>query len=258
MLLNSLHTYRVAFSAALACLMLLLLSGCAGNPQYTDYHAFIQEPRLPASSSPYLVGPPDVLEFKSARVKEVQNYRQVVSPDGFVDVPLLGRIYVAGRTVISIQEELEERGRFYYADATINVRVSQYASKKIFVFGQVSSPGAYFYNGSNTILDTLAQAKLTELADPESVLIVRPDENGELRARMTIDIDHMIQTGDTTLNSVLQDGDVVYVPPTRLAKAKLGIEQLLLPLTPLSTLINGPAIAVESANGQRPYGDNPE
>lgn len=257
MTLKMIHTYRTAFAAALASLTLLILSGCSSNPQFTDYHAFIQEPRMPASSTPYLIGPPDVLEFRSTRVREIGTYRETVSPDGFVNVPLLGRTYVAGRTVQSLQQELEQRASFYYQDADVNVRVNRYASKKIFVFGQVRAPGEYFYNGSNTVMNTLAQAQPTERADPSSIMIVRPDENGELRSRMTINLDHMIQTGDTTLNAVLQEGDVIYVPPSGIAKTTIGIEQLIMPLTPLSTLINGPAQIGDSATGDRPYGDDP-
>jgi len=248
---------RSAFAATLAAVALLLLVGCSSNPQFTDYHAFIQEPRMPASSAPYLIGPPDVLEFRSTRVREIGTYREAVSPDGFVNVPLLGRVYVAGRTVQSLQQELEQRASFYYQDADINARVTLYASKKIFVFGQVRSPGAYFYNGSNTVMNTLARAQPTDRADPSSITIVRPDENGEMRARMTINLDHMVKTGDTTLNAVLQDGDVIYVPPSGIGKATISFEQLLMPLQPLSSLINGPANITEAGTGDRPYGDNP-
>ncbi len=257
MTLRLIHTYRMLFAALLAAAALLMLSGCNNNPQFTDYHAFIQEPRMPASNTQYLIGPPDVLEFRSTRVREIGTYRETVSPDGYVNVPLLGRTYVAGRTVESLQQELEQRAGFYYQDADVNVRVNRYASKKIFVYGQVRAPGEYFYNGSNTVMSALARAQPTERADPSSVLIVRPDENGELRARMTVNLDHMIQTGDTTLNAVLQEGDVVYVPPTGIAKATMSIEQLIMPLTPLSSLVNGPAEISESATGDRPYGDDP-
>jgi len=255
-LIKTIHTYRVAVAALLACLAMLLFTGCAANPQYTDFHAFVQEPRTPASNTPYLVGPPDMLEFRSTRVREINTHREVVSPDGYVNVPLLGRIFVAGRNIESIQAELEERAGFYYQDADVSVRVSRYASKRFFVFGQVASPGAYFYNGSNTVLDTLAQARPTTLADPGAVLIVRPDENGELRARMTIDLDHMIRTGDTTLNAVLEEGDIIYVPPSRLASVALSFQQLLLPFQPIADTVRGPGDVTSSANGQRPYGDD--
>jgi len=256
MVLKIIHTYRAGIAALLAAFALLVLSGCSSNPKFTDYHAFVDEPRMPASTSPYLIGPPDVLEFRSTRVREIGSYRETVSPDGYVNVPLLGKIFVAGRTIESVQQELEQRAGFYYQDADVNARVTRYASKRIFVFGQVGNPGAFTYNGSNTVLETLAKARPTDRADAGSITIVRPDENGELRARMTINLDHMIQTGDTTLNSVLENGDIIYVPPSGIAKATMSFEQLLMPLQPLSSLINGPANIADSATGDRPYGDD--
>ena len=74
---------------------------------------------------------------------------------------------------------------------------------------------------------------------------------------MTVNLDHMIKTGDTTLNAVLQEGDIVYVPASGIGKATISFEQLLMPLQPLSSLINGPATISESATGERPYGDDP-
>jgi len=254
-LLKTLHTYRIAFSALLAGLLLLMLGGCSGNPQYTDYHAFLDEPKMPASSQPYLIGPPDMLQITSSRVNELNNYQQVVTPDGYIDVPLLGRIYVAGRTTQSLKEELEERAQFYYQDADVSVRVSRYASKKLFVFGQVASPGPYFYNGSNTILDTLARAQPTDLADPTSVVIIRPDEEGELRARMTVDLDRMVRTGDTTLNTTLQDGDIVYVPASGVGKVALTFRQILLPLQPIAQTVTTPRDISRNTTGDVPYGE---
>ena len=188
---------------------------------------------------------------------EIGSYRETVSPDGYVNVPLLGKVFVAGRTIESVQQELEQRATFYYQDADINARVTRYASKKIFVFGQVGNPGAYTYNGSNTVLNTLAKARPTDRADAGAITIVRPDEDGQLRARMTINLDHMIQTGDTTLNGVLEHGDIIYVPASGIGKATMAFEQLLMPLEPLSGIINGPAQITDSATGDRPYGDDP-
>lgn len=253
--LTAMHRYRTALAALLAGVALLWLVGCSSNPQFTDYDAFIEEPRLPASSAPYLIEPPDVLQITSGRVQELKQYTQVVSPDGYIDVPLLGKTYVAGRSTDSLKQELEERARFYYQDADVNVRVSRYASKKLYVFGQVSSPGPYIYNGNNTVLSTLAAAQPTPMADPTAIAIVRPDENGELRARMTINLDQMIREGDTNLNAVLQDGDIIYVPASGLAKVALTFQQLLLPLQPIAATVQAPAQIGAQTVGERPYGE---
>lgn len=258
MLIQVFHTYRGPLTGLIAALALLILTSCNNSPRYTDYHAFIQEPMPAVNDVPYSVGPPDVLEFKSYRVREVDAYRETVSPDGKVNLPLLGTITVAGKTTEEIRLEVNRLAQFYYEDADVSVRVSRYASKKIFVFGQVGNPGAYYYNGSNTVLNTLAQAQPNELADPTHIQVLRPNADGELRARMTINLDEMVRRGDTTLNAVLQEGDIVYVPANGMAKVALGLEQLLLPLRAVTGVVNSTESVSQSTAGKSPYGDSSE
>ena len=72
---------------------------------------------------------------------------------------------------------------------------------------------------------------------------------------MTIDLDRMITTGDTTLDTVLQEGDIIYVPPNGLARVGLTFQQLLFPIRPIADTVGGPADIVGEATGTRPYGD---
>ncbi|MEM1355936.1 MAG: polysaccharide biosynthesis/export family protein [Planctomycetota bacterium] len=258
MIIQLLHTYRGPLVGLIAAVLILLTTGCAPTQRFTDYHAFIQTPTPVVNDVPYRVGPPDVLEFKSYRVREVEAYRETVSPDGKVNLPLLGTITVAGKTTEEIRLEVNRLAQFYYEDADVSVRVTRYASKKIFVFGQVGAPGAYYYNGSNTVLNTLAQAQPTELADPTHIQILRPNPDGELRARMTINLDEMITRGDTTLNAVLQEGDIIYVPANGMAKVALGLQQVLLPLRAVTGVVNNTDSVGTTTTGQSPYGDSGE
>ena len=134
------------------------------------------------------------------------------------------------------------------------MQVVRYASKRFFVFGQVSSPGAYFFDGSNTVLNTMAQARPTHMADPSKIMILRPTADGQVEARMTIDLDRMITTGDTSLNAFLQDGDIIFVPPTGFAQVGMALQQVLLPMQPILETIQRPADISHAATGQRPYG----
>ncbi|WP_432800346.1 polysaccharide biosynthesis/export family protein [Poriferisphaera sp. WC338] len=217
----------------------LLATGCA--PKYTDYEAFIQDPVPIVSSEAYLLAPPDVITVSSKRVREIANHREQIRPDGRITLPLLGSTFVAGKTCEQLSKELSDKAKEYYEDADVTVYVARFASKKIFVFGEVSGPGAYPYSGTNTVLDTLAQAQPTRLADPKRVQIMRPSSDGTLRKRMTVDLDDMIKNGDTTLNAMLEEGDVIYVPPNPLAKVGLVFQQLLLPLQPAASTVKGPA-----------------
>jgi polysaccharide export outer membrane protein len=210
-------------------------SGCA--PTYTDLGAFISEPRPLVTSEEYILAPPDSIRITSRRVCEINGHSEQIRPDGRITLPLFGSVFVAGKTCEQVSAELSLMAQEYYEDADVTLWVIAYRSKKIFVFGEVERKGAFAYNGTNTILGTLALAQPSRLADPSKIQILRPSPEGELRKRMTVNMNEMVKLGDTTLDAVLQEGDVIYVPPNPLAAVGLAIQQILLPLQPLSTVV---------------------
>ncbi len=240
---------------ALAALTLAVLAGTGCQPTHTDYAAFIQEPRPVVSAIEYRIAPPDQIRVQSKRVREIDGFNSVVSPAGKVHLPLLGAIDVAGKTVDEVSDELRVLAASYYEEADVSVRVTSYASKKLFVFGHVNVPGPYPYTGTNTILGTLARAQPTRLADPTKIQILRPSADGDVRKKMTVNLDHMIMQGDTTLDAMLEEGDIIFVPPTPLASVGLGLQQLLLPLQPAASVVTGPGNIEEGATGKRSYGE---
>lgn len=223
----------------------LAAGGCA--PTYHDYEAFLPETRPVVTATEYRIEPPDGLTIYSKRVREINNNAQTVRPDGMIVLPLMGEVFVAGKTCEEISEELQALAATYYEDADVTVRVSAFASKKIFVFGEVGAPGPYAYNGANTVLSTLAHAQPTRLADPTRVAILRPNEDGEMIRRMTVNLDDMVKRGDTSLDAVLEEGDIVWVPPNPLAKVGLAIGQILLPIQPAASTVTGTQ-TIQTAN----------
>jgi len=232
----------------------LAATGCTKT--YTDYSSFIVEPRPVVTATDYRMAPPDVVQIYSKRVREIHGHREAISPDGKLTLPLLGRLFVAGKTTEEVTLELELMAQEYYEDADVSVRVVRYSSKKIFVFGEVGRPGPYAYNGANSILETLSRAQPSRLADPSKIILLRPNPDGELVRRMTIDLDKMVKEGDTLLNAVMEEGDIIYVPPTPLASVALGFQQLLLPFQPIAQTIAGPSDIQYEARGESDYGPN--
>ncbi|MBI1338146.1 MAG: hypothetical protein GC164_14470 [Phycisphaera sp.] len=231
----------------------VVLCGSFGCKTYTDYSAFIKEPRPLVTSTEYRLSPPDVVLISSKRVRELNGHSETIRPDGMLTLPLLGSVFVAGRTCEEVSAQLQQAAREYYEDADVSVRVVGFNSKKIFVFGEVSTAGPFPYNGANTILETLARAQPTRLADPSRIQVLRPNSKGELIKRMTISLDKMVKQGDTELNAVLEEGDIIYVPANPLAAVGLAFQQLLLPIQPAASTVAGPTDIYSSFRAQ-PYG----
>lgn len=239
---------RLAMQAAMV-LALTLLPGCQ---TYTDFGAFVREPRPIASNKLYRMAPPDTVLVTSRRVREINGHVETIRPDGYLTLPLVGSVYVAGRTPEEVSAELQLLAREYYEDADVSLRIIEYRSKKIYVFGEVTAAGPYTYDGNNTVLGMLARAQPTRLSDPARVQILRPNPDGTLVRRMTVDLNRMVKEGDTTLDAVLEEGDIIYVPANPLAAVGLAIQQVLLPLQPAAATVRSPAEIDEDLN-KGPY-----
>ena len=151
--------------------------------------------------------------------------------------------------------------REYYEDPKVQVRVARYRSKKVYVFGQTgSSDGggsgsvrgnatAIPYTGKNSLLDTLATTGLNFIAWRSQVKVIRANPDKHKRHILIVDVDRMMQCGDTSMNVLLEPGDIVYVPPTPLGWVGLRIQELLFPFAPVFNAYTAPA-AVLAANDE--------
>ena len=231
---------RPAFTAG-PILMGILVSivGCS-QPQYTDFSAFVTTPRPTVTSKAYTLAPPDTITIYSKRVGEISGHTETIRPDGRITLPLLGSYFVAGKTPEQVSSELQQLAAKYYEDADVSLRVVGFNSKRIFVFGEVARPGAYSYNGANTVLQTLAIAQPSRLADPTRIHVLRPNAQGDMVKRMTIDLDKVVKQGDTSLDAVLNEGDILYVPANGFAAVGLALQQILLPIQPAAQTIAAP------------------
>jgi protein involved in polysaccharide export with SLBB domain len=166
--------------------MALLTVGCGNEKLKT----FLQQPRSPISGTAYAetyhVLPPDVIGVYSVRVIEINAVRQMVRPDGMINLPLIGEIKVNDLTPKQIQTKIEEACKKYYTEVDATVQVEAFNSQKVYVFGQVVRPGPQPWNGANTLLDVLAQSTPTNLAWPERIKVVRgarPTRGGVLKSK---------------------------------------------------------------------------
>ena len=236
-----------------AAVVVLVMAGCQ-TTTYTDYAAFVRDPQPLVTTTDYKLAPPDVIRITSKRVRELNGHVETIRPDGRITLPLIGAVMVAGKTPEQASIEVENLARDFYEDADISIRVDIFRSKKIFVFGEVTVVGAYPYDGTNTVLKTLATAQPTRLADPANIQVMRPNRDGQMVKRMTIDLDKMVQAGDTALDAVLEEGDIIYVPPNPLASVGLAFQQLLLPLQPAANTVQAPT-DIATYSEQKPFGD---
>lgn len=95
----------------------------------------------------------------------------------------------------------------------VSVRLVNWDSKKIYVLGEVNSPGFFGYVGNETVLDAIIEAGgLTAKANHHQIIVARPTPSGSCRIVMKVCYDQIVQLGDTSTNYQLFPGDRVFVP----------------------------------------------
>ena len=131
-----------------------------------------------------------------------------VNTSGEIILPVVGSVYVLGKTLEQIKSDLQVKVDVYYKDAIIDVKTS---GIKINVLGEVTSPGKYtFYQNSVTIFDALSiSGDLSDLANRKEVKILRHTDGH-------VSVHKVDLTSDSILSSefyFLQPNDVLYVEP---------------------------------------------
>ena len=165
----------------------------------------------PAAVDPadYRLVPGDKLRIEVYKDPQLSQSLQV-RPDGKITLPLLGDIVAAGSTPIQLTNTLTERLREYVTTPVVTVIVAEATPPRIYVMGEVNSPGAQPMQGPTSVLQALAVAGgFKDFANPKKIRILRKGPNG---ATETIDFNYKEAVERPGRPLMLQAGDTVIVP----------------------------------------------
>lgn len=133
---------------------------------------------------------------------------RVINEKGDLFFPLVGTIPAAGLTISEFREILTKKLSRFIVDPQVDVDVSAFRSQKIFVAGEVRSPGLVALTDMPLrIMDVLGQVGgYTQEADINNLQLTRGKDN------ISIDLEKMYYGGNTSGNLLLQNGDVLTIP----------------------------------------------
>ena len=134
----------------------------------------------------------------------------LVDSDGKIELPLVGKISVAGLTTSEAQDSVRARAAMYYKEPIVNIRIANFT---VTILGEVTRPGQYVVpNERMTIIDALGLAgDLTIYGRRENVMLIR-ETNGE-KNFIRYNLNHTdIFKGS---NFYLRQNDVIYVEPAK-------------------------------------------
>src|ERR1043166_1536533 len=226
----------------LIALLTVAAFGC--HPTDREIDSFLQEREASVSSADYVVQPPDILEISSAKAAEVDSEHQMVRQAGKITLRLLGEVKVAGMTQTASGQKLEMLLAKYYVDPKVNIRISTSQSKRYYVFGDntVLRQGPYEYTGRDTLLNALAIAQPNHYAWKSQIKLIRPSPDCDKRHTITVDAERMVEHGKTEQNVLLQEGDIIWVPPTPLAWLGMRLADVMYPVNGVTSAYNTPVV----------------
>jgi polysaccharide export outer membrane protein len=136
-----------------------------------------------------------------------------VDDDGAINVPLAGRVPVAGLTTVAAGKAVEQAlitGQFL-VNPHVTVTVLQSHSQKITIVGEVRTPGRYPMESTATVVDMIAMAGGATENAASTVYILRAGEHGG-STRIPVDLRALSAGIGTLATPALQGGDSIVVP----------------------------------------------
>ena len=163
----------------------------------------------------YKLGPGDevIVDVWGANQTTIQ---ETISPDGVINVPNLGLVYLSGLTVEQATQHLRKELNKIYAgledenpSSQIKVSLGNGRTIQINVMGEVEKPGTYAVSAFSTVFHALYNAGgVNDIGSLRNIQVAR---NGKTIAN--VDIYDFIMNGRTNHDISLQEGDVIIVPP---------------------------------------------
>jgi len=216
----------------------VFLSGCISVPgsSYLDPAPRNIAPALtPAESlDPYRLQIGDVVDIKLMLNPEL-NEQVAVRPDGMISTTVSDDVMAYGRTVSEVRSDMETKYATMLAKPRIGVLVRSFAPARVYVTGEVFTPGEFITVGPNlTLLQAIARAGgVKNSAQTDNIVILRRGAGEKPRA-YSANYNAAASGLDAASDVRLAPYDVVYVPRTGIADVYLHFQQYIQQFVPAS------------------------
>ena len=184
----------------------LLNAASANSPKLVSQKN--QDPKVD-----YVLQPSDLLKIQVFQEDDLT--REVrISQEYTVKLPLVENVDLRGKTVRQAEEYIRDLyGKDFLVSPQVNLFVLEYAPRRVFVAGAVTTPGVVLFQQEQglILIDAISRAgSFNRLADKKRVTLKRTKSDGSTET-VTINVEELMK-GETTQTWPLQPGDVINVP----------------------------------------------
>jgi len=184
----------------------------------------------------YILQLGDVIDIKFYYHPEL-NERVIIRPDGKISLQLIDEVMGAGLTPSELDSILTEKYSKTLRGPEVAVIVKEFAGHKVYVGGEVESPGLFPTTGNLTALQAILQAGgFKDTAQLSNVVILRNQGPQEVIIKI-IDLKKDLMTHASYNDILLKPYDIVFVPKTTIAKINQFIAQYIDKLIPIARMV---------------------
>ena len=187
---------------------------------------------------PHRLASGDEFDLRVLLNPELNDTKLVVGPDGHVTVPLLGSVLAAGMTVPEFRQQLQTAYASKLRVADLDVVVHSYGSSRIFVGGEVKTPGVLPLQGPTDALQGVLMAGgFLNTARTDEVVLIRRRADRVPMLR-TLNLRRFTGSVSSEDDLPLQPSDVIFVPKSNIAEFDQFVDQYLNQALPFQKTLN--------------------
>ena len=154
----------------------------------------------------YTLGPNDQILIGVPQAEDINQRPFRIDADGFINLPIVGRVRAGGLTVRGLETDLTARLREYIREPNVVINVVQFRSEPVSFLGAFRAPGIYPLQGGRTLVEMLAFVGGMQPNASRRIKIQRRAEYGPIPLPTAVqDADRKVSRVEISLDSLTQN-----------------------------------------------------
>jgi protein involved in polysaccharide export with SLBB domain len=188
--------------------------------------SIIQQPQMleqafdkEIDSTKYILGPGDQLLIKIWGIVDEQ-FLSEITPEGYLIIPSISEVMISGKALSDASQIIKNELKKSFKNSHFSVRLIRMRKFRVYVVGEIKTPGTYYLRASDRVVDAIQIAGGTLTWGDETRIQVRHlDDTAD-----TLNTSRFFQEGSLEENIFVSSGDVIFIPRIDLTKPYVIIE----------------------------------
>ncbi len=209
-------------SLVLCCLLLVLAQWGVAPAAIAQQRA--AQSKDDDSRLSYVLGQDDQVAIRGIDPEETTEKPVRIDMNGYIRLPLVGRVKAAGLTAEQLEKSLDEALKAYLVEPDVSVFIVDFRSQPASVVGAVKTPGVIQLQGHKTLIEVLSLAGGLTEDSGHSIKITRRLEEGRIPLPDATDdstgafsvaevsLKDLMEARNPAANILIRPQDVISVP----------------------------------------------